>query len=180
MLISYKGFIDKEQFEGGSAENQIIDLGNNAYLPEFEKNLLGKKLNDKFELEILFPKSYHVENLREKKATFKISINEISIPELMKDDKDLAIKMGAKNVEELKTKITNELEKYSEELSFAIMKNQIIKNIVSTYNFDLPPSLVLREKEIIKKALNEKKKMIKKKIRKLKKKLEKTQKTKLK
>ena len=33
------------------------------------------------------------------------------------------------------------------------MKNQIIKNIVSTYNFDLPPSLVLREKEIIKKSI---------------------------
>jgi trigger factor len=173
LLISYKGFIEKEQFEGGSAENQIIDLGNNAYLPEFEKNLLGKKLNDKFELEILFPKSYHVENLREKKATFKISINEISIPELMKDDKDLAIKMGAKTVEELKTKITNELEKYSEELSFAIMKNQIIKNIVSNYNFDLPPSLVLREKEIIKKSIKrekednkEKNKKIEEKIRK--------------
>ena len=38
LLISYKGFIEKEQFEGGSAENQIIDLGNNAYLPEFEKS----------------------------------------------------------------------------------------------------------------------------------------------
>ena len=96
LIISYKGFIDKEQFEGGTAENQIIDLGNNAYLPEFEKNLLGKKLNDKFDLEILFPKSYHAENLREKNATFKISINEISIPELMKDDKELATKMGAK------------------------------------------------------------------------------------
>ena len=173
LLISYKGFIEKEQFEGGSAENQIIDLGNNAYLPEFEKNLLGKKINDKFDLEIVFPKNYHAENLREKKATFKISINEISIPELMKDDKDLAIKMGAKTVEELKTKITNELEKYSEELSFAIMKNQIIKNIVSSYNFDLPPSLVLREEEIIKKSIKrekeddkEKNKKIEEKIRK--------------
>ena len=72
----------------------------------------------------------------------------------MKDDKDLAVKMGAKTVEELKTKITNELEKYSEELSFAIMKNQIIKNIISTYNFELPPSLVLKESI---KALNQQK-----------------------
>ena len=44
LMISYKGFIGKDQFEGGTAENQIIDLGNNSYLPEFEKNLLGKKL----------------------------------------------------------------------------------------------------------------------------------------
>ena len=62
--------------------------------------------------------------------------------------------MGAKNTEELKTKITNELTKYSEELSFAIMKNQILKNIVNSYKFELPPSLVSREEEIIKKSIN--------------------------
>ena len=154
LIISYKGYIDKEQFEGGSAENQIIDLGNNSYLPEFEKNLLGKKINEEFELKIVFPKNYHSENLREKNAVFIININEISIPEFLKDDNELASKMGAKNTEELKTKITNELTKYSEELSFAIMKNQILKNIVNSYKFELPPSLVLREVEIIKKSIN--------------------------
>ena len=51
------------------------------------------------------------------------------------------------------------------------MKNQIIKNIVNNYNFDLPPTLVLREEEIIKKALNFQKKITKKKTRKLKKKI---------
>ncbi len=153
LIISYKGFVEKKQFEGGTADNQIIDLGNNSYLPEFEKNLIGKKVNDKFELEIVFPKNYHAENLREKKAIFKININEISIPTLLKDDKELASKMGAKTIDELKTKIMNELKRYSEELSFAIIKNQIIKNIVSSYKFDLPPTLVLREEEIIKKTI---------------------------
>ena len=146
LIISYKGFINNEQFEGGTAENQIIDLGNNSYFPEFEKNLLGKKTNDEFELELVFPKTYQAENLRDKKAVFKIIINEISIPELLKDDLELANKVGAKTVEELKTKIKNELHRYSEELSFAIMKNQIIKNLVNTYEFDLPPTLVLRRR----------------------------------
>ena len=153
LIISYKGFVGKDQFEGGTADNQIIDLGNNSYLPEFEKNLIGKKVNDKFELEIVFPKNYHAENLREKKATFKININEISVPTLLKDDQELATKVGAKTTDELKTKISNELKRYSEELSFAIIKNQIIKNILSSYNFDLPPTLVLREEEIIKKTI---------------------------
>tara|TARA_B100001989_G_scaffold127547_1_gene90122 strand:+ start:6441 stop:7772 length:1332 start_codon:yes stop_codon:yes gene_type:complete len=153
LIISYKGFVGKDQFEGGTADNQIIDLGNNSYLPEFEKNLIGKKVNDKFELEIVFPKNYHAENLREKKAIFKININEISVPTLLKDDQELATKVGAKTTDELKTKISNELKRYSEELSFAIIKNQIIKNILSSYNFDLPPTLVLREEEIIKKTI---------------------------
>ena len=54
LVISYKGFVEKEQFEGGTADNQIIDLGNNSYLPEFEK-IFRKKISE-FELEIVFPK----------------------------------------------------------------------------------------------------------------------------
>ena len=56
LLISYKGFVGTDQFEGGTAENQIIDLGNNSYLPEFEKNLIGKKAKDEFVLNLTFPK----------------------------------------------------------------------------------------------------------------------------
>ena len=154
LIISYKGYIGKEQFQGGTAENQIIDLGNNSYLPEFEKNLIGKKVKEEFDLEIMFPKNYHAENLREKKAIFKITINEISIPEPLKDDLVLASKMGAKTIDEFREKIKNELTRYSDELSFAILKNQIIKNITSDYKFELPPTLVVREEEIIKNQLN--------------------------
>ena len=154
LLISYKGFVGDNQFEGGTAENQIIDLGNNSYLPEFEKNLLGKKAKDEFELNITFPKNYHVENLREKNAKFNIIVNEISVPESLKDDNELASKMGVKNINELREKIKKELSRYSEELSFAILKNQVIKKITTDYEFELPPTLVSREEEIIKKSAN--------------------------
>ena len=155
LLISYKGFVGTDQFEGGTAENQIIDLGNNSYLPEFEKNLIGKKAKDEFVLNLTFPKNYHVENLRDKKAKFNIIVNEISVPKSLKDDNELASKMGVKNVSELKEKIKKELTRYSEELSFAILKNQVIKKIISDYKFELPPTLVSREEEIIKKSMQE-------------------------
>ena len=156
LIISYKGFIKEDQFKGGTAEKQIIDLGNNSYLPEFEKSLTGKKVNEEFDLNLIFPKNYHAENLREKKATFKIFINEITTPVPLKDDNELASKMGAKSINELREKIKNELSKYSEDLSFAILKDQIIKNIVAHYKFDLPPTLVFRETELINRELTNK------------------------
>ena len=156
LIISYKGFIKEDQFKGGTAEKQIIDLGNNSYLPEFEKSLTGKKVNEEFDLNLTFPKNYHAENLREKKATFKIFINEISTPVPLKDDNELASKMGAKSINELREKIKNELSKYSEDLSFAIIKDQIIKNIIADYKFDLPPTLVSRETELINRELTNK------------------------
>ena len=65
--------------------------------------------------------------------------------------------MGVKTIDEFREKIKNELTRYSDELSFAILKNQIIKNITSDYKFDLPPTLVAREEEIIKNQLNKRK-----------------------
>ena len=145
LLINFKGFIDGEVFEGGTAENQTIELGNNNYLPEFDKNLINKKEGDNFFLELKFPSNYHNPKLKDKNAKFDINIKEIQEPILLKNEQELANKTGSKSTEDLREKITNELEKYSKELSFNILKNHIIKVIEKDYDFPLPNSLVERE-----------------------------------
>ena len=114
------------------------------------KKFNWKKVKDNFEINIVFPSDYHADNLKNKKARFEITVNVMTFPEDLKDDTQLATKLGAKNIVELREKIKNDLSRYSEELSFAIIKNQIIKNITSHYKFELPPTLVAREEEIIK------------------------------
>ena len=73
-IISYKGLLGGEAFEGGSAEKQTIDLGKNSYFPEFEKNLLGKNKEDNIEFDMTFPKDYNNEKLNGKKVKFKIKL----------------------------------------------------------------------------------------------------------
>ncbi len=44
LTIDYEGYVDGEQFEGGTAENQELTLGSDTFIPGFEEQLIGKKI----------------------------------------------------------------------------------------------------------------------------------------
>lgn len=101
--IDFVGKIDGEEFEGGSAKGQTLDMQNNSYIPGFASGLLGKKIGDTVELNLTFPDSYHKEEYRGKDATFTVTINS-KTPELtdkfVKDN--LAAECEATTVQELR------------------------------------------------------------------------------
>ena len=150
MIISFKGFIDGKPFEGGSAEKQVIDLGSKNYFPEFEKNLTNKSKNDDVEFDMVFPENYNNEKLKGKKVKFSVIINNILEGIKLSNEDDLAKKTGSDNAKELRKKITAELEKYSEDLSFNMLKRNIVEQLNKSYSFPLPKTLVDREIESIK------------------------------
>ena len=164
LIISYKGFLDGVEFEEGSAEKQVIDLGKNNYLPEFEKNLIGKKKNEYIEFDMIFPENYNNDKLKGKKVKFKITINNLMESIKLKSEEELAKKTGAKNSKELREKIKGELKKYSEDLSFNLLKKDIVEKLISNYEFELPKTLVNKEIELIKNNIASKKNEDKRKV----------------
>ena len=75
--------IDEQLFEGGSAEKETIELGNNNYFPEFDKNLIDKSSNDSITFFMKFPKDYNRNDLKDKKvksfnSSIKLSIVKLS------------------------------------------------------------------------------------------------------
>ena len=148
-------------------------VGNNNYLPEFEKNLIGKKINEDVIINLTFPKNYQKKELQEKKAKFVVKITDILVPKSLKNEDDLAVKIGVKDKDELKVKIRKELEKHSLELSFSILKHTIINKIENQYDFPLPATLVEKEQNFLlannpnlEKLSDDKKKQVQKKINK--------------
>ena len=43
VIIDYSGSVDGEKFEGGTAENQAIELGSGTFIPGFEEQIVGMK-----------------------------------------------------------------------------------------------------------------------------------------
>ena len=169
LIISYKGYIDEELFEGGSAEKETIELGNNNYFPEFDDNLIDKSRNDNIKFFMKFPKDYNKENLKDKKVKFILKIHDILEGTKLKNEEELAIKTGSKNSSDLKEKIKNELQKYSDDLSFSVLKKNLVSKLKSLYAFQLPDILVSRELEFLKSqkpSNNEKKENIDKSLKK--------------
>tara|TARA_Y100000589_G_C27153891_1_gene630005 strand:- start:69 stop:1394 length:1326 start_codon:yes stop_codon:yes gene_type:complete len=150
LIISYKGYIDEKLFEGGSAEKETIELGNNNYFPEFDKNLIDKSMNENIEFFMKFPKDYNKENLKDKKVKFILTIHDILEGTKLKNEEELATKTGSKNSSDLREKIKKELQKYSDDLSFNVLKKNLVSKLKSLYTFQLPDVLVSRELEFLK------------------------------
>ena len=166
LIISYKGYIDEKLFEGGAADKETIELGNNNYFPEFDENLIDKSRNDDIKFFMKFPKDYNREDLKDRKVKFILKINDILEGTKLKNEEELAIKTGSKNASDLREKIKNELQKYSDDLSFNVLKKNLVSKLRSLHNFQLPDVLVSRELEFLKnqKPSNNNKKVITDKI----------------
>lgn len=84
-IIDFEGFKDGVPFEGGKAENYSLKIGSNSFIPGFEDQLIGMNAGETKEIEVTFPEDYHAEDLKGKKATFKVTVHEIKttvIPEI--------------------------------------------------------------------------------------------------
>ena len=150
LIISYKGYIDEKLFEGGSAEKETIDLGNNNYFPEFDTNLINKSKDDNIKFLMKFPKDYNREDLKDKEVKFILTIHDILEGTKLKNEEELALKTGSKNSSDLRDKIKNELQKYSNDLSFNVLKKNLISKLKTLYTIQLPDVLVSRELEFLK------------------------------
>ena len=61
--IDYEGLLDGKPFQGGSAQNQTLQLGSGRMIPGFEDGILGHKGGEEFEINVTFPVRYHVKDL---------------------------------------------------------------------------------------------------------------------
>ncbi len=113
LTFDFEGFVDDKPFDGGKAEDYILELGNGEFIDGFEDQLMGLKAGDEKEVRVTFPEDYRELSLAGKPALFKCRIKSFKkrkFPELT--DEFVAEKAGnlAKTVAELKDKVKNRLE----------------------------------------------------------------------
>ena len=76
VVIDFSGFLNGNQFEGGTAENFKLKLGSGKFVPGFEEQLIGLKKGEEKSINITFPEQY-LPNLAGKEVVFKVKIKDI-------------------------------------------------------------------------------------------------------
>ena len=135
VIIDYEGFIDGVPFDGGKDQNHSLKIGSGTFIPGFEEQLIGMEKESEKEIEVTFPADYHADNLKGKKATFKVKVHEIKTRKQRELNEeffeDLGME-GVNSVETLRSSIKEHLEthkkndvenKFVEDLMDAISKN---------------------------------------------------------
>lgn len=116
-VIDFEGFADGVAFEGGKGEKFPLEIGSHTFIPGFEEQVIGKNINDEFDVNVTFPEDYQSEDLKGKPAVFKCKLHEIKAKEMPELDDDFVKDVSEKDtVDELKAEIRENLEKqYSAE-----------------------------------------------------------------
>ena len=145
IVIDFKGSVDGELFEGGSAEDYPLVLGSGSFIPGFEDQLIGAKFGDEVEVKVQFPADYGHAALAGKDAVFATTVKEIKKPVDAKLDDELAKRFGAESLDKLKEQIAERLEAEYKGASRAVMKRALLDQLDDQVKFELPEMLVEAE-----------------------------------
>ena len=151
VVIDFEGYSDGEKIVGGEGKNYSLDLGNSNFIPGFAEQIVGKSVNDEFEINVKFPDEYHDEKLKGQPATFKIKIHEVKERVLPELNDAFAQKVGPfKTVDDLKADVKKYLESQRERTNKQNSENEIFKTVIEASKVDIPQSMIDREVESLK------------------------------
>ncbi len=145
--INFKGFLNKEPFAGGEAENYDLEIGSKSFIDTFEDQLINKKKGDFLEVNVKFPKEYHQQDLSGKKAMFEVKINEIKTRNTPKIDEELAVKLKFENLDTLKQAIIKNMHKIAENKLNQLTKNAVNLALIERNDIEIPEILIEKDLE---------------------------------
>ena len=155
VAFDYKATIDGKNFTGGEGKNTQIVLGKDLFIKGFDKELIGVKKNDVKTFEIFLPENYPQKEFAKKKAKFECKILEIKKSTETKIDNDFAKNLGAKDLTDLKTLISKQInDEYKNSLDM-LTKNQILKQIEKINIEEIPENLIEQEFSILTQGMKE-------------------------
>lgn len=142
IVIDFKGSVDGESFEGGTADDYPLVLGSSSFIPGFEEQLVGAKSGDEVSVKVDFPAEYGAAHLAGKAAVFACTVKTVSEAKPAAIDDDLAKKFGAENLAALKGQISDRLEAEYMGAARAVMKRSLLDQLDELVSFALPTTLV--------------------------------------
>jgi trigger factor len=145
VTIDFKGMVDGEAFEGGSAEGYPLVLGSGSFIPGFEDQLAGVKAGDSVNVNVTFPEDYGAPHLKGKDAVFETTVHAVKSPKAAEIDDELAKRFGAESLDALKTQIRERLSAEYQGASRALVKRALLDRLDELVSFELPESLVEAE-----------------------------------
>ena len=155
VVFDYTATVDDKPFKGGEGKNTQLTLGKDLFLKGFDKQLIGTKKGDEKIVEAVLPENFPEKELINKKAKFNCKISSVKKPEEVKIDDEFAKNLGAKDLKDLKSLITKQInDEYKNSLE-RLSKNQILKELEKFKINEIPENLVEEEIKILSQGMKD-------------------------
>ena len=142
-VIDFEGFVDGKAFEGGKGENYSLEIGSGSFIPGFEDQVIGMKIDDEKDVNVKFPEDYFSKDLAGKDATFKVKVHEIKKKDLPELDDEFAKDVSEfDTLEELKNSIKQRLINENAQKAKYEKEDAVMKVVTSEMKADIPEGMV--------------------------------------
>ncbi len=155
IIFDYTATVDEKSFKGGEGKNTQLTLGKDLFLKGFDNQLIGTKKGEEKIVEAKLPENFPEKELINKVAKFKCKITNIKNPGEIKIDDEFAKNLGAKDLTDLKSLISKQInDEYKNSLD-RLSKNQIIKELENFKVKEIPENLIEEEVKILSQGMSE-------------------------
>lgn len=143
VILDFEGFVDGVAFDGGKGENYPLVIGSGSFIPGFEEQVIGKQMNEAFDVNVTFPEDYQAENLKGKEATFKCQIHEIKAKELPEIDDEFAAEVSEfDTLDEYKADVKAKLKEEKEKEGRTKQEDQAVAAAVASATYEIPQPMI--------------------------------------
>jgi len=143
VTIDFDGSVDGKRFEGGKAEDYPLTIGSHTFIDNFEEQLVGKKTGEECEVNVTFPAEYHVEELKNKPAVFKVKVKEIQRKELPEANDEFASEVSDfDTMEEYKKDLSEKLHAEKIEAAKTADEDKVVAKVIENATMEIPDQMV--------------------------------------
>ena len=143
VTIDFDGSVDGKRFEGGKAEDYPLTIGSHTFIDNFEEQLIGKTTGEECEVNVTFPAEYHVEELKNKPAVFKVKVKEIQRKELPEANDEFASEVSDfDTMEEYKKDLTEKLQAEKIEAAKTADEDKVVAKVIENATMEIPDQMV--------------------------------------
>ena len=145
LKIDFTSKLGDQPFEGGSAQDQIIQAGGGQLIEGLDKGMIGMEIGETRDIQVQVPEDYHNKEIAGKDVDFQIvlkGIQEQKLPELDDEfarnveDKDYA------SLDDMKQRVGSELEDFEHKEAKKAVKKELAEKITEQNQLDIPEGLL--------------------------------------
>lgn len=145
-VIDFEGFVDGKAFDGGKAEKHELEIGSNTFIPGFEDQIIGMRIEEEKDINVKFPEEYFSKDLAGKDATFKVKLHEIKKKEMPEINDELAKDISEfDTIEELKNSIKEKQEEQNKTRAKYETEDEVIKAVCEEAKVEIPSGMIETE-----------------------------------
>lgn len=149
LTIDFTGEVDGETHPGMQSTNYQLELGSGTFIPGFEEQLVGVRVNEERTVRVSFPSDYQAKDLAGKEAVFQVTVQGIKRKQLTPIDDEFAKDVSeCDTLEELRQDVRRRLEERQQQEIEALMRRTIVKKAVDGAKVDVPEILVERRLDV--------------------------------